>query len=88
MSLYKTNNFLFKKLESIKGVGKKLSSYLQQNKMEKVKDLLFNFPYSSVDRSNQLKINKLLIGSICTIVVRVRKYNFPRVIKFTKQGYM
>ena len=79
MSLYKTNNFLFKKLESIKGVGKKLSSYLKQNKMEKVKDLLFNFPYSSVDRSNQLKINKLLIGSICTIVVRVRKYNFPRV---------
>ena len=79
MSLYKTNNFLFKKLESIKGVGKKLSSYLKQNRMEKVKDLLFNFPYSSVDRSNQLKINKLLIGSICTIVVRVRKYNFPRV---------
>ena len=69
MSLYKTNNFLFKKLESIKGVGKKLSSYLKQNRMEKVKDLLFNFPYSSVDRSNQLKINKLLIGSICTIVI-------------------
>ena len=60
-------------------MGKKLSSYLKNKKIEKVNDLLWNFPYSFTDRSNLYKIEKLIIGTIATINVKVKKYNFPRL---------
>ena len=68
--------FLFKNVSAIKGVGKKLSSYLKNKKIEKVNDLLWNFPYSFTDRSNLYKIEKLILGTIATINVKVKKYNF------------
>ena len=38
-----------------------------------------NFPYSFTDRSNLYKIEKLVLGTIATINVKVKKYNFPRL---------
>ena len=36
-------------------------------------------PRNFTDRTNVLTINELQIGKICTVVVDVKKYNFPRV---------
>ena len=79
MDLIKKNNFLFKNVISLKGVGKKLSNYLKNKKIEKINDLLWNFPYSYTDRSELVNLSKLEIGKIFTIKIKVIKYNFPRI---------
>ena len=71
--------FFFNNIKEIKGVGKRLSNYLKNKKIEKIKDILFNFPYSETDRSKISKLNKLEIGKINTVKVLVKKINFPRV---------
>ena len=76
--IYK-KNFLFEDVSSIEGVGKKLSLYLKKKKIEKVNDLLWNLPYSFTDRSETATLNKLEIGKIFTIKIKVIKYNFPRI---------
>ena len=73
------NNFLFKEISIIKGVGKKLKEYLKNKKVEKIKDLLFDLPYEVVDRSKITRLENLEIGKISTIQVIVEKYNFPRI---------
>ena len=40
---------------------------------------MWDLPYSFVDRSKITSLNKLEIGKILTIKVKVLKYNFPRV---------
>ena len=40
---------------------------------------MWNFPESFTDRSNVQTLDKLEIGKITTIKVRVIKYNFPRI---------
>ncbi len=72
-------NFLFEDISRIKGVGKKLSVYLKKKRIEKVNDLLWDLPYSFTDRSEVVSLNKLEIGKIVTIKVKVIKYNFPRI---------
>ena len=47
----KKKEFFFDNINEIKGVGKKLSSYLKNKKIEKIKDIILNFPYSDTDRS-------------------------------------
>ncbi|PDH19457.1 MAG: ATP-dependent DNA helicase RecG [Pelagibacterales bacterium MED-G40] len=79
MDLIKKNNFLFKNVISLKGVGKKLSNYLKNKKIEKINDLLWNFPYSYTDRSESVNLSKLEIGKIFTIKIKVIKYSFPRI---------
>tara|TARA_B100002052_G_scaffold294888_1_gene320420 strand:- start:6872 stop:8917 length:2046 start_codon:yes stop_codon:yes gene_type:complete len=73
------SNFLLSDINNIKGVGTKTRKYLQKKKIEKVKDLLWDLPYSFVDRSKITSLNKLEIGKILTIKVNVLKYNFPRM---------
>ena len=73
------NNFLFEDISTIKGVGLKLKKYLKRKNIEKVKDLLFDLPYEITDRSKIVDLNKLEIGKIANINVKVIKYNFPRV---------
>ena len=41
--------------------------------------MLWNFPQSFTDRSNLQTLDKLEIGKITTIKVKVKKYNFPRI---------
>tara|TARA_A100000164_G_scaffold34554_1_gene26519 strand:- start:5263 stop:7308 length:2046 start_codon:yes stop_codon:yes gene_type:complete len=73
------SNFLLSDITTIKGVGTKTRKYLQKKKIEKVKDLLWDLPYSFIDRSKITSLNKLEIGKILTIKVDVLKYNFPRI---------
>ena len=40
---------------------------------------LWHFPYSSTDRSDMTTLDKLEVGKIQTIKVKVLKYNFPRI---------
>ncbi len=79
MNLINKKNFLFEDVSTIKGVGKKLSIYLKKKKIEKINDLLWNLPYSFTDRSESITLDKLEIGKIFTIKIKVIKYNFPRI---------
>ncbi len=79
MIINKKNNYLFSKVTNLKGVGTKLSKYLKNKKIEKINDLLWDFPYSFTDRRSIAKTNELEVGKIQTIKVKVLKYNFPRI---------
>ena len=79
MNLINKNFFLFSNVDSISGVGKKISSYLKKKKIEKVSDLLWDLPYSLTDRSETTTLDKLEVGKIFTIKIKVVKYNFPRI---------
>ena len=72
-------DFLTKNVSSLEGVGNKTKKLLKKKKIEKIKDLLWNFPQGYTDRSNLVTLDKLEIGKINTIKVKVIKYNFPRV---------
>ena len=72
-------NFIFEDVKKLKGVGTQLSKYLKKKKIEKVKDIILNLPYSETDRSKISKLNELEIGKIQTIKVKVIKLNFPRI---------
>ncbi len=78
MNLLK-KDIIFCDVNALKGVGKKLSKYLKNKKIEKVKDILLNLPYSETDRSKIVDLDKLEIGKIQTIKVKVKKINFPRI---------
>ena len=73
------NSFLFDNISSLKGVGTKTKKYLEKKKIEKIKDLLWDLPYSVIDRSKIVSLKELEIGKIMTIEVNVLKYNFPRI---------
>jgi len=72
-------DIIFRDVRKLKGVGKQLASYLKNKKIEKIKDIVLNLPYSETDRSRIVKINNLEIGKIQTIEVKVLKLNFPRI---------
>ena len=72
-------DFIFSEIDNLKGVGPQLSKYLKKRKIEKIKDVLLNLPYSETDRSKIYKLNELEIGKIQTIKVKVKKLNFPRI---------
>jgi len=78
MNLLK-KDIIFSDVNKLKGIGKKLSKYLKNRKIEKVKDILLNLPYSETDRSKIVSLNKLEVGKIQTIRVIVKKLNFPRI---------
>jgi len=72
-------DFIFNNVNKLKGVGPQLSKYLKRKKIEKVKDILLNLPYSETDRSKLYKLNELEVGKIQTLKVIVKKLNFPRI---------
>ena len=72
-------NFIFSDVIKLKGVGQQLSKYLKKKKIEKVKDIILNLPYSETDRSKLFKLNELEIGKIQSIKVKIKKLNFPRI---------
>ena len=78
MSILK-KEIIFKKVDELKGVGKQFSKYLRNKRIEKVKDILLNLPYSETDRTKTYKLNQLEIGKIQTISVIVKKLSFPRI---------
>ena len=72
-------DFIFNDVNKLKGVGVQLSKYLKKKRIEKVKDIILNLPYSETDRSKIYKLDELEIGKIQTIKVIVKKLNFPRI---------
>ena len=52
MNESKVNNYLLQNVTSLKGVGLKTKQLLKKKKIEKLSDLLWNFPQGSTDRSN------------------------------------
>jgi len=79
MNQSKIHNFLIQKVSILNGVGLKTIKLLKKKKIEKVSDLLWSFPHGFTDRSYTQTLDKLEIGKITTIKVKVVKYNFPRV---------
>jgi len=79
MNESKVNNYLLQNVTSLEGVGLKTKQLLKKKKIEKLSDLLWNFPQGYTDRSNTKTLDKLEIGKINTIKVKVLKYNFPRI---------
>ena len=72
-------DFIFSNVNKLAGVGPQLSKYLKKRKIEQIKDIVFNLPYSETDRSKLYKLNELEVGKIQSIKVIVKKLNFPRI---------
>ena len=72
-------DFLTQNVTTLSGVGSKTKKLLKRKKIEKISDLLWNFPQGYTDRSNLQTLDKLEIGKVTTIKVKVIKYNFPRI---------
>ena len=72
-------DFFFSNVNKLNGVGPQLSKYLKKRKIEQIKDIIFNLPYSETDRSKLYKLNELEVGKIQSIKVVVKKLNFPRI---------
>ena len=72
-------DYIFSEINNLKGVGPQLSKYLKKKKIEKIKDIILNLPYSETDRSKIYKLKDLEVGKIQTIKVLVKKLNFPRI---------
>ena len=79
MNQSKMHNFLIQNVSTLEGVGSKTQKILKKKKIEKISDLLWNLPQGFTDRSNVQTLDKLEIGKITTIKVKVIKYNFPRI---------
>ena len=79
MNQLKIQDYLFQNISILKGVGNKTKKLLKKRKIEKISDLLWSFPEGFTDRSNFKTLDKLEIGKITTIKVKVNKYNFPRI---------
>ena len=73
------SNFLTKNISILNGVGTKTKKILRKKNIEKISDLLWEFPQGYTDRSNFKELDKLEIGKITSIKVKVLKYNFPRI---------
>ena len=88
MNQSKIHNFLLQNISTLNGVGIKTKKILKKKKIEKISDLLLNFPQGFTDRSNLKTLDKLEVGKITTIKVKVIKYNFPRITNtFNDHGY-
>ena len=72
-------DYIFNEISNLKGVGAQLSKYLKKKKIEKIKDIILNLPYSETDRSQIYNLNELEVGKIQSIKVIVKKLNFPRI---------
>mgnify|MGYP000380119394 CR=1 FL=1 len=51
--------FIFNEINNLKGVGPQLSKYLKKKRIEKIKDIILNLPYSETNRSKIFKLNKI-----------------------------
>jgi len=79
MNQLKIQKFLMQDISFLKGVGLKTKNLLKRKKIEKISDLLWQFPQGYTDRTNLRELDKLIVGKINTIKVKVIKYNFPRI---------
>jgi len=71
--------FLLSDINTINGIGIKTSKLFRKKNINTIFDLLWSLPRDFIDRSNLVKINELQIGKIQTVIINVKKYNFPRL---------
>ena len=71
--------FIFSDVNKLKGVGAQLTKYLKKKRIDKIKDIILNLPYSETDRSKIIRLDQLEVGKIQSIKVLVKKLNFPRI---------
>ena len=62
MNQSKIQNFLIQNISSLNGVGNKTKKLLERKNIEKISDLLWNFPQGFTDRSNLQTLDKLEVG--------------------------
>ena len=72
-------DYIIQNISILNGVGIKTRKLLKKKGIEKISDLLWNFPQGYTDRSYSQTLDKLEIGKITTIKVNVHKYSFPRI---------
>jgi len=72
-------DFINQNISTLKGVGNKTKKLLKKKGIEKISDLLLNFPQGHTDRTNVQSLDRLEIGKITTIKAKALKYNFPRI---------
>ena len=75
----KNYQYLLNDVSKLRRVGTKTKDLLKKKKIKTLFDVLWNLPHSYTDRSVEKKINELEIGKICTLKIKVVKYNFPRM---------
>ena len=71
--------YLLSDIKIIDRIGPKTSKILKKKGINSIFDLLLKKPIDKIDRSNVTKIKNLKINEIQTLIVNVKKYNFPRV---------
>ena len=71
--------FLLSDIGTIKGIGTKLTKLFKKKNINTIFDLIWSLPRNFTDRSIISDIKELQIGKIQTIIVKVKKYNFPRI---------
>ena len=79
MSHLNIKEFITQNISILDGAGSKTIKLLKKKGIEKILDLLWNFPQGYTDRSNFQTLNKLEIGKTTTIKIKPFKYNFPRI---------
>ena len=82
-----TYEYLLKDINTIKGIGPKISKLFRKKNINTIFDLLWSIPRDITDRTNLVKINELQIGKVQTICVDVIKYNFPRIRNLPNKVY-
>ena len=82
-----TYEYLLKDINTIKGIGPKLSKLFRKKNINTIFDLIWSVPRDVTDRTNLVKIDELQIGKIQTITVDVIKYNFPRIRNLPNKVY-
>ena len=70
--------YLLSNINNLSGIGIKTSKLFKKKNINTIFDLLLSRPQGSIDRSKISKLNELQIGKIQTVIVNVKKYNFPR----------
>ncbi len=71
--------FLLRDIGTIKGIGSKTTKLFKKKNINTIFDLIWSLPRNFTDRTHVSMINELQIGKVCTVVVDVKKYNFPRI---------
>ncbi len=70
--------YLLSDINRLNGIGNKTSKLFKKKNINTIFDLLWSRPQGSIDRSKISKLNQLQIGKVQTVIVNVKKYNFPR----------
>ena len=79
MNQTKIQDFLTKNISFLRNVGPKTKILLKKKNIDRIIDLLWTIPKGFTDRTKVRTLNKLEIGELTTIKVKVDKYNFPRI---------